>query len=90
MKMPIFLNKIHYHVRKYTKRQGVVSLSEKFTLNIKEEVCLGDSIEVLNNTVYNKSLLEKLTRYHFKGLGCEIEIVKVEPVVQCGFTNDRF
>tara|TARA_R110002096_G_scaffold272843_10_gene466622 strand:+ start:1626 stop:1901 length:276 start_codon:yes stop_codon:yes gene_type:complete len=90
MKMPIYLNKLTYEIRKYTKRKNIITLSDKVNTNTSDEICLGNTVEILNNPIYNSYTLNKLNVKNTKGLGCEIKIVEVKTLTQHGFTNDRF
>ena len=90
MKMPIYLNKIKYQVRHYGKRKGLTVLKEKCSVHSSREVSIGNTLELLNDTRYNNNMLQRLKQEHKRSLGCEINIISVEPIVQCGYTNDRF
>lgn len=35
-------------------------------------------------------MLNRLKREHKKRTGCEVKIIYVEPISQCGYTNNRF
>ena len=35
-------------------------------------------------------MLGRLKNLHKKSLGCEIKIIGVSIITQCGYTNDRF
>ena len=65
-------------------------MKEKCEEHSSREVCIGNTIELLNDTKYNGRLLNALKREHKKRTGCEINITFVEPIAQCGYTNDRF
>jgi hypothetical protein len=54
------------------------------------EVSIGNTIEILNNPKYNSNMLNRLKREHKKRTGCEVKIIYVEPISQCGYTNNRF
>lgn len=77
-------------MRYYGKKQGLTVLKEKCEEHSSREVCIGNTIELLNNPKYNSNTLNRLRREHKKRMGCEIKIINVESIVQCGYTNDRF
>lgn len=88
--MTIYFNRVTYEIRNYTKRKNVIVLSDKVNLNTCNEICIGNTIEVLNNLIYNSYLLNRINKKHTKGLGCTIKIVEVHTVTEHGLTNDRF
>jgi hypothetical protein len=77
-------------VRYYGKKQGLTVLKEKCEEHSSREVTIGDTIDILNNPIYNSNMLNRLKREHKKRMGCEIKIIDVAPITQCGYTNDRF
>jgi hypothetical protein len=77
-------------VRHYGKKKGQTVLKEKHSEHSSKEVSIGDTIELLNNTTYNNNMLNRLKRKHAKSMGCEVKVVDVAPITQCGYSNDRF
>lgn len=88
--MPIFLNSIEYTVRRYTSRKGELVLQDKAEKFKSEEVCIGNTIEEINNPKYNDYLKRRLEAKHSKTYGAEVYFDSVEPIVQCGNTTKRF
>ena len=89
-KMPIYLCVLKYKVKYYGKRKKEVVLLDKFDTKFSREVCLGNTLDVVNNKKYNEYMISRLENENAKSFGCEIEITSVEPVVQLGYTNNRF
>ena len=77
-------------MRYYGKRRGQTVLKEKCEVHSSREVSIGDSVELLNNPVYNSNMLNRLKTEHQKREGCEIKVINVAPIAQCGYTNNRF
>ena len=77
-------------MRHYGKRKGQTVLKEKCSEHNSREVSIGDTIELLNNPIYNNNMLKRLKQEHGKSLGCEIKVIDVTPIAQCGYSNDRF
>jgi hypothetical protein len=90
MKMPIFYNLVKYQVRHYGKKKGQTVLKEKHSEHSSKEVSIGDTIELLNNPIYNNNMLNRLKLKHGKRMGCEVKVIDVAPITQCGYSNDRF
>jgi len=77
-------------VRHYGKKLGKTVLKEKCLVFSNEEVCVGNTLDILNNIKYNTNMLNRLKNKHKKSLGCEVKIIGVSSISQCGYTNDRF
>mgnify|MGYP007032519165 CR=1 FL=1 len=90
--MPIYLNTLTYIVKPYGKRKGQTVLLEerRHTTRTSREVCIGNTLELVNDKMYNSYILGKLQRENKKTQGCEIEIIEVQPISQCGYTTKRF
>lgn len=88
--MPIYFNSLTYEVRQYGKRKNEIVLTDKVSVKTSREVCLGNTLEMLNDTEFNSYLVEGLKIRNGKSLGCEIKITNVEPISQCGYTTNRF
>jgi len=68
----------------------LTKLSKKHkTINI-EKCCVGDTLEVLNNKMYNEHMLEGVASEYGKTNGCLVEIIKVQKISNHGFTSKRF
>jgi hypothetical protein len=90
MKMPIYFNELTYEIRQYGKRRGIKILLDKKIIKTSREVSIGCDIPTLNNRKFNNRLLNALSETNGKSQGCVIKITNVEPIVQCGYTNNRF
>ena len=88
--IPIYLNNLTYHVKQYGKRKGEIVIIDKVLVKTSIEICLGNTLDMLNNTEFNKYLIGRLKINNKKLLGCEIKIINVEPICQCGYTTKRF
>jgi|21_taG_2_1085346.scaffolds.fasta_scaffold24721_3 squalene cyclase len=88
--MPIYFSSVTYNIRHYGKRKGKKILLDKINTKTTNEVHIGNTVELLNNKKYNNRLLNSLKIENEKNQGCELTIINVEPIVQCGFTNYRF
>lgn len=55
-----------------------------------KEICIGDSVEILNNRKYNNNLIKRLHMENKGRLGCEIEITEVAPISQHGYSMVNF
>jgi len=88
--MPIFFNTLTYSVRKYTKRKGEIVLQNKSEVFTSREVCIGKTMEDINNPKYNTYLKNRLESSYAKTYDSEVVFISVTPIVQCGYTTDRF
>lgn len=89
-KMPICFNKVTYEIRYYGKRKGEKVLIDKPHKKTTREVCIGDTLELLNDSRYNVNLMTRLKSNNQKTQGCEIKIISLEKIAQCGYTQPRF
>ena len=90
VKMPIYFSTLTYNIRYYGNKKGKLILRDKLITKSSREVHIGNTIELLNDRKYNNRLIETLKLENKKTQGCEINIVGVETIAQCGFTNSRF
>lgn len=89
-KMPICFNKLTYEIRYYGRRKGQTVLIDKAYTKTSREVCIGDTLELLNDSRYNTNLMTRLKDENKKTQGCEIKIISLEKITQCGYTQPRF
>ena len=85
------------YIEDYAKYDGYIGVLKKCIdkeivpeLFKTRDLFIGNTIELLNDPKYNSNTLKRLKREHGKRTGCEINITFVEPIAQCGYTNDRF
>tara|TARA_R110002012_G_scaffold2179_1_gene10415 strand:- start:3510 stop:3806 length:297 start_codon:yes stop_codon:yes gene_type:complete len=88
--MPIYYSNVTYEIQHYGKKKGKKVLLDKKQTKTTNEVHIGNTVEMLNNKKYNNRLLNSLIIENEKSQGCRLIITKIEPIVQCGFTNYRF
>ena len=88
--MPIYLNKLTFKLKNYSLRKGVLYLQKKSKIYNIEKVCIGNTIEILNNPKYNNYMMRSLKFKYGKSHGCEIEITNVEEISYHGQTNQKF
>ncbi len=88
--MPICFNKLTYEIRYYGKRRGERVLLDKVYKKTSREVCIGKTLELVNDSRYNANLMTRLRSSNQKTQGCEIKIISLENISQCGFTQPRF
>jgi hypothetical protein len=88
--MPIYYNKLTLRLRNYSIKKGELYLSKKSQQQTIESVCIGNTLETLNNKKYNSSLMKRLKERLCKKNGCEIEITKVETISHHGNTVQKF
>ena len=89
-KMPIYFSELTYEIMHYGKRKGKTVLLDRKQTKSTREVHIGNTIEILNDRTYNDTTLSRLKRENAKSQGCEIKIVSLSTITQCGYTNSRF
>jgi cAMP phosphodiesterase len=87
---PIYFLNLTYEVKKYIKKRGEIILSTVFTTKKSREVCIGKTIDILNNKYWNANLMSRLTRDNQGKYGCEINIVSFDVISELGTTTKRF
>jgi len=90
MKMQIHLNELTYKVTRYASLKGEIKLQKKFAIVKTTEICIGSSLDEINDVKYNQYLKERLSTTNSKSYGCIIEFISVNSKHFCGYTNDRF
>jgi len=65
-------------------------LRNNYLEKTSKEICIGDSVEILNNRKYNNNLIKRLHMENKGRLGCEIEITEVAPISQHGYSMVNF
>ena len=88
--MPIYLNKLTFKLKNYSTKKGTLFLQKKEKEYTTKKVCLGKTLEELNNSVYNSYTINSLKNNYGKTHGCELKIIKVEPISYHGQTSKRF
>jgi len=88
--VPIYFNALTYQVRQYGKRKSEIVLIDKVSVKTSREICLGNTLDMLNDPELNEYLIGRLKTSSGKSLGCEVKITNVEPISQCGYTTKRF
>lgn len=86
----MYLCDVTYRVTRYGILKGIIKLQRKSLVKTTTEVCIGNDLETLRDVRYNEYLIGRLERESSKAYGCQIEILKVESIQQCGSTTDRF
>lgn len=88
--MPICFNKVTYEIRYYGKRKGEkVLINKPYKKNHKRSL-YRNTLELLNDSRYNANLMTRLKSDNQKSQGCEIKIISLEQIAQCGYTQSRF
>tara|TARA_R110001592_G_scaffold145090_1_gene368579 strand:+ start:426 stop:722 length:297 start_codon:yes stop_codon:yes gene_type:complete len=87
---PIYFLNLTYEVKKYIKKRGEIILSTVFTTKKSREVCIGKTIDILNNKYWNANLMSRLTRNNQGKYSCEINIVSFDVISELGLTTKRF
>jgi len=88
--MNMYLCRVDYTYQKYRRAAKEVVLNNKTQKSHSEEVCIGNTIELLNDPRYNQYLMGRLGTSHSGTLGSKIVITKVTELIKLGLTNDRF
>lgn len=88
--MNIYLCRIEYTYQKYRRAANLVVLNNKTQKAWSEEVCIGNTIEQINDSRYNKYLMERIGMHNSSKLGSKIAITKVTEIAKLGLTNNRF
>ena len=55
-----------------------------------EKVCIGNTLDVIQDVKYNNNLHRSTKLKYGKSNGCEIEFISVEPIINLGMSNARF
>ena len=55
-----------------------------------EKVCIGNTLDIIQDVKYNNNLHNSVKLKYGKNHGCEIEFKSVEPIVCLGMSNARF
>lgn len=87
---PIYFLNLDYIVKKYVMKRGSLTLQPEGILFSSREVCIGNSIDILNNTYWNANLLSRLNSEHTGKHGCEIKIKSFDVISELGLTTNRF
>lgn len=87
---PIYLLNLNYTVRKYVMRKGKITLQPEDVNFSSIRVCIGNSIDILNDTYWNANLFSRLISDHKGKHGCEIKIKSFDVISELGLTTNRF
>lgn len=87
---PIFFLELNYTVKKYVMRKGKITLQPESVNFLSKEVCIGNSIDILNDTYWNANLFSRLISEHKGKHGCEIKIKSFDVISELGLTTNRF
>lgn len=86
----MYLCRIDYTYQKYRRAAKEIVLNNKTQESHSEEVCIGNTIKLLNDPRYNEYLMGRLAANQAGSLGSKIVITKVTEIIKLGLTNDRF
>lgn len=84
-----FLN-LTYEVKKNINKRGEIILSTSSITKQSREVCIGKSLDILNDKYWNGNLLSRLLKDNESKHGCEIKIISFDVISELGFTTKRF
>jgi len=71
-------------------KKGKVTLKPEGILITSREVCIGNSIDILNDKYWNANLFSRLYSEHTGKHGCEIKIESFDVISELGLTTNRF
>jgi len=84
-----FLN-LTYEVRKNIKKNKKIIQSTSFIVRRSREVCIGKSLDILNDKYWNANLMSRLYRDNEGKHGCVINIISFDVISELGYTTNRF
>mgnify|MGYP003627506407 FL=1 len=88
---PIYFLAIGYSLKKYITKNKKIVLQTSTHHAVTEVVCIGNTVEILNDEYWNKGLLSKLYQDNKSKNGCVIKVAIVhEELAMCGYTTKRF
>lgn len=65
-------------------------MRDNYSERTSKQICIGDTVEIVNNKKYNNNLHKRLHMENKGRLGCEIEIIDVAPISQHGYSMVDF
>lgn len=88
---PIFFLCIGYSVKKYVSKNKKIVLETGTSFKTSNVVCIGNTVEVLNDEYWNSNLLSKLHEDNKSKHGCVIKVTMIhEELSVNGCTTQRF
>ena len=88
---PIYFLSITYTVKRYFMRNKKLELQHSTVFHTSDEVCIGNTVDVLNNEYWNRNLLNRLKKNHQSKNGIELEVYAVHKELSSnGYTTERF
>tara|TARA_R110002073_G_scaffold222_1_gene2783 strand:- start:81 stop:377 length:297 start_codon:yes stop_codon:yes gene_type:complete len=88
---PIYYLLISYSMKKYVTKNKKIVLQTSTHHTVTDVICIGNTVEILNDSYWNKGLLSKLHGENKSKNGCVIEVSIVgEELAMCGYTTKRF
>ncbi len=65
-------------------------MRDNYLEKTSREICIGDTVDILNDRKYNNNLMKRLYMENKGRMGCEIEITEVAPISQHGYSMVDF
>ena len=88
---PIYLLRISYTVKRYFMRNKKLELQHSTVFNTSDEICIGNSVDILNNKYWNKNLLSRLEKDNQSKNGIELKVYAIYKELSAnGYTTKRF
>ena len=88
---PIYYLRITYAATKVVKKNNKLVLDSKKKYRSADVVCIGNTLEILNDRYWNPNLLSRLEQENVSKRGVEIEITAIhEELAYTGLTIKRF
>lgn len=88
---PIYFLCIGYSIKKYVSKNKKIVLEKSTSWRIGNVVCIGNTVEMLNDEYWNNNLLSKLHEDNKSKHGCVIKVTMIhEELSANGYTTKRF
>jgi|TARA_R110002074_G_scaffold400816_2_gene597131 hypothetical protein len=88
---PIYYLRITYTATKFVKKNDSLVLDNKKKYRSADVVCIGNTLEILNDRYWNPNLLSRLEQENINKRGVEIKITTIhEELAYTGMTIKRF
>lgn len=77
-------------MQNYSRKKKELVMQRKIHYLSSEEICIGSTLEIIKDPVYNKNMHKRLKeKFGHKTNGCEIEITEVSHISNHGRTLPR-
>ena len=88
---PIYFLRITYSITKFVKKKDLLVLENKNKYKSSDVICIGNTLEILNNKYWNPILLSRLEQENTSNRGVKVKVTTIhEELSYNGLTIKRF